>query len=85
MKQSRRHYGIGFDMPFREGKDPEEKSFFYDFDNQKYCRHRVKWLISKVCLSRIVSGDKVEIDKRLGRQDFPRHFQEDKCCDDIYS
>lgn len=63
MKQSRRHYGIGLSMPFREGKDPEEKSFFHDFNNEKYCRHRVEWLISKVCSSRIISGDKVEIDK----------------------
>jgi hypothetical protein len=63
MKQSRRHYGIGVNVPFREGKDPEEKSYFDDFNNEKYCRDRVKWLISKVCTSRIISGDKVEIDK----------------------
>lgn len=63
MKQSRRHYGIGLNMPFREGKDPEEKTFRDNFDDGKYCRDRVDWLICKVCSSRIISGDKVEIDK----------------------
>ncbi|KAH8650615.1 Hsp70 family protein-like protein [Tricladium varicosporioides] len=51
MKQSRRHYGIGLSLPFREGRDPEEKAFLSRFNNMKYCRHRVKWLISK--------GDKI--------------------------
>ena len=48
MKQSRRHYGIGLSMGFREGIDPEEMSFLSKFDNQKLCRDRVRWLISKV-------------------------------------
>ncbi|KAL3421237.1 hsp70 protein [Phlyctema vagabunda] len=51
MKQSRRHYGISISMPFREGKDPEEYSYISDFENEKYCRHRIDWLISK--------GDKI--------------------------
>lgn len=63
MKQSRRHYGVGLNMPFREGKDPEEKSFLNDFNDRKYCCHRVRWLISKVCSSRIISDDKVGINK----------------------
>ena len=63
MKQSRRHYGVGLSMPFREGKDPEEKSFLDAFKDEKYCRERVEWLICKVCSSHIISGDKVEIDK----------------------
>lgn len=63
MKRSRRHYGVGLDKPFRKGKDPEGKSFRDRFNDQKYCRDRVVWLISKVCSSRIISGDKIEIDK----------------------
>jgi hypothetical protein len=63
MKRSRRHYGVGLNMPFREGKDPEEKSFRDRFYDQKYCWDRVEWLISKVCSSCIISGHKIEIDK----------------------
>ena len=46
MKRARRHYGIGVDKSFREGKDPEEKGYVDDFDN-KYCQGRVEWLIAK--------------------------------------
>lgn len=63
MKRSRRHYGVGLNLRFREGKDPEGKSVPGRVKDQKYCRDRVKWLISKVCSSRIISGDKIEIDK----------------------
>ncbi|OBT74750.1 hypothetical protein VF21_06621 [Pseudogymnoascus sp. 05NY08] len=48
MKRSRRHYGVGLNMPFREGKDPEGKSFRDRFEDQKYCLDRVEWLISKL-------------------------------------
>jgi hypothetical protein len=49
MKQARRHYGVALGMPFREGKDPEEKAYIREFDDEKYCNGRMKWLISKVC------------------------------------
>lgn len=66
MKQSRRHYGVGLSMPFREGTDPEENSYFDDFHNQKYCRCRVKWLISKVYKSPIIPGNEIVTNKDQG-------------------
>jgi hypothetical protein len=48
MKQARKHYGFALGMSFREGKDPEEKAYISEFDNQKYCEERMKWVISKV-------------------------------------
>lgn len=66
MKQSRRHYGVGLNDAFREGIDPEENSYFDDFQNQKFCRHRVKWLISKVYKSPIIPGNELVTDKDQG-------------------
>ena len=47
MKRARRHYGFGLNIPFREGIDPEERAFIGDFDDLKYCRGRVRWVIAK--------------------------------------
>lgn len=49
VKRARKHYGVGLNMPFREGKDPEEKAYVSRCDDQRYCRDRIKWLIAKVC------------------------------------
>jgi hypothetical protein len=62
MKQSRRHYGIGVSKLFREGKDPEEKSYTRVFDNSKFCHGRINWVISRVWSSHILSDNKVETD-----------------------
>lgn len=47
IKRARRHYGYSISMPFREGTDPEELGWISDFNDVKYCRGRVKWLIAK--------------------------------------
>ncbi len=52
MKQARRHYGIAVAMPFRQGKDLEETAYIDDFRDTKYCKDRIKWMISKVCNQR---------------------------------
>jgi len=49
MKHARRHYGFSVGFPFREDKDPEAKAYTEEFENEKYCRGRMDWLISKVC------------------------------------
>jgi hypothetical protein len=46
MKRARRHYGIGVNITFREGTDPEERAYIDDF-NSKMCSGRVDWLIAK--------------------------------------
>lgn len=51
IKHVRRHYGVPISMSFREGIDPENKSFLDPFDNRKLCMGRVSWMISKVGLS----------------------------------
>ncbi|EEP81902.1 conserved hypothetical protein [Uncinocarpus reesii 1704] len=47
-RRCRRHYGIAFCLPFREGIDSEENAFVCDLDGIKYTRNRVKWMIHKV-------------------------------------
>jgi hypothetical protein len=48
MKQSRRHYGFSWSIPFREGIDDEKNAFIEEFTDEKYCRGRMEWVIAKV-------------------------------------
>lgn len=47
MKHARKHYGIALGFPFREGIDPKEYAYPDSLDNEKRCRNRMEWLISK--------------------------------------
>ncbi|KAF2723145.1 hsp70-like protein [Polychaeton citri CBS 116435] len=46
-KRCRRHYGVSLQMPFRQGLDPEDKSRKTNWNNEKMCRGRMKWIIFK--------------------------------------
>jgi len=48
MKQSRRHYGFSWSLPFRDGIDDEHNAFIDEFTNKKLCRGRMEWVIAKV-------------------------------------
>jgi hypothetical protein len=47
-KRCRRHYGCIVMYGFREGIDPEGDIYHEPYSNQKLCRNRILWLISKV-------------------------------------
>ena len=47
-KRSRKHYGVAHGSHFREGIDPEERAYISKWDGEKYCTHRMTWLIGKV-------------------------------------
>jgi hypothetical protein len=48
IKHARKHYGVDVMYPFRENIDPEDLAHMSKTDNIKYCKGRMKWLISKV-------------------------------------
>lgn len=48
MKQSRRHYGFSWSIPFRDGIDDEQYAYICEFTEEKNCRGRMEWVIAKV-------------------------------------
>jgi hypothetical protein len=47
-KRCRRHYGIAYRSPFREGVDPESLAAWSEWNGAKRCRDRMDWMIKKV-------------------------------------
>lgn len=47
-RQARRHYGYNVSEAFRQGIDPESKSYVCKFDGSKRCSDRVVWALQKV-------------------------------------
>lgn len=45
---ARRHYGYSISFPFREGIDNEDHGWINDWDDSKWCHHRMEWFLSKV-------------------------------------
>lgn len=48
IKYVRRHYGFRISRVFRELLDEEKYAYIDDYSNQKYCKGRAVWCVSKV-------------------------------------
>ncbi|KAF9629605.1 putative hsp70 family protein [Lasiodiplodia theobromae] len=43
-RKARRHYGYSVGLPFRDGIDPEKKSYIPIWIDKKYCEGRMEWV-----------------------------------------